>query len=282
MTDSNTGLSTTSSSPFKNSDTAQIHIKNVSRWHKAKDGRRDFALQDVSLFCQQGEFLALLGPSGCGKTTLLNIIAGLDRPNAGEVLFDGEPVRGPSATRGVIFQHYSLFPWLTVRQNIDFGLRYRSLSRQERRARVEQYLDLVHLTNAANRLPKELSGGMKQRCALARALVVQPQTLLMDEPFGALDALTRRQLQTDLLDIYSREQKTIVFVTHDVDEAVYLSRQIAIMSASPGRITHIVNVPLPTERDPSLITSEEFISCRRKVWELIPKVALDEQNTAGR
>lgn len=282
MTDNNAGLSTTSPSLFKNSDTAQICIKNVSRWHTAKDGRRDYALQDVSLFCQQGEFLALLGPSGCGKTTLLNIIAGLDRPNAGEVVFDGEPVRGPSATRGVIFQHYSLFPWLTVRQNIDFGLRYRSLSRQERRARVEQYLDLVHLTNAADRLPKELSGGMKQRCALARALVVQPQTLLMDEPFGALDALTRRQLQTDLLDIYEREQKTIVFVTHDVDEAVYLSRRIAIMSASPGRITHIVNVPLPTERDPSLITSDEFISCRRKVWELIPKVDLDEKSTAGR
>lgn len=249
---------------------AQIVVKDVTKEYRSKAGLTQVALSNVSLSCAQGEFIALLGPSGCGKTTLLNMIAGLDHPTTGEVTFEGKTIIKPGAERGVIFQHYSLFPWLTVKQNIEFGLRYVDQSKEAKRDVVDKYLGMVGLSDASDRLPKELSGGMRQRCALARALVMGPQTLLMDEPFGALDAITRRQLQFDLLRIYKAEKMTIVFVTHDVDEAVLLSQRIVIMVTGPGRIQEVIDVELPHERGPDLLKSDDFVEMRRKVWERMP------------
>lgn len=256
----------------------QIEIDQVYKIYKTNGGDDHIVLDGVSLTCEQGDFVALLGPSGCGKTTLLNMIAGLDKPTRGTVRFNGVQVRGPGPDRGVIFQHYSLFPWLTVRKNVEFGLRYLRTAPEEKRRRVDEVLESVGLTMAADRLPKQLSGGMKQRCALARALVVNPQTILMDEPFGALDALTRRQLQMELLSVYTREQKTIIFVTHDVDEAVFLAQRIVIMAASPGKIQDIVDVPLPRVRTAEILMTETFTECRRQVWELMPPFGLDGED----
>lgn len=249
----------------------QIQVENVSKEFVTRSGERRIALSGVSLACEQGDFIALLGPSGCGKTTLLNIIAGLDKATSGSVKFEGKPVTKPGPERGVIFQHYSLFPWLSVRHNVEFGLRYKKMDRADRDRIVDRYLELVGLSSSARALPRELSGGMKQRCALARALAVNPQTLLMDEPFAALDAFTRRQLQIELLEIYAKEQKTVIFVTHDVDEAVFLARRIAIMATMPGRIEHLVEVPFQSQRNADLPGSDEFVRFREFVWERIPQ-----------
>ncbi|GGM19545.1 ATP-binding protein [Streptomyces fumigatiscleroticus] len=243
----------------------KISFRDVVKTFPLKDG--DFtALDRVSLDVGDREFVTVVGPSGCGKSTLLNMAAGLVGPSAGQVLVDGAPVTGPGPERGVIFQQYALFPWLTVRGNVEFGLKLTSLPAEERTRRADHAIELVGLTDFADALPKTLSGGMKQRCAIARAYAVDPEVLLMDEPFGALDALTRVQLQDQLLSTWTRERRTVLFITHDVDEAVYLARRVVVMAARPGRIHRIVEVDLPYPRTEELRLSPEFARIRNEVW----------------
>jgi NitT/TauT family transport system ATP-binding protein len=227
------------------------------------------ALDRLSLDMADGEFVTVVGPSGCGKSTALNIAAGLLEPTGGEILVDGKCVKGPGPERGVIFQQYALFPWLTVRENVEFGLRVAGKRAGERRQIVERFIDLVGLTEFADSLPKVLSGGMKQRCAIARAYAVNPSILLMDEPFGALDALTRVQMQDQLLDTWSRERRTVMFITHDVDEAVYLANRVVVMAARPGRLYETIPVDLPYPRTEAIRLSPEFAAIRNRVWHAV-------------
>jgi NitT/TauT family transport system ATP-binding protein len=239
----------------------------VDRVHKSFD---DFtALGDVSLTVADNEFVTVVGPSGCGKTTLMNILAGLETPTRGRALADGNPIAGPSPDRGVIFQQYALFPWLTVRKNVEFGLRTAGVGRAERRERAQHFIDLVGLHDFADALPKTLSGGMKQRCAIARAYAVNPSILLMDEPFGAVDALTRVRLQDQLLQTWSREKRTVVFITHDVDEAVILANRVVVMAARPGRIVEVIDVDLPYPRTEQVRLSPAFSALRNRVWSAV-------------
>ncbi|WP_406689922.1 ABC transporter ATP-binding protein [Saccharopolyspora sp. ID03-671] len=224
------------------------------------------ALDDVSLEIADNEFVTVVGPSGCGKSTLLNVLAGLEAPSAGRALVDGVPVSGPGPDRGVIFQQYALFPWLTVRGNVEFGLKIAGVPKAERRSRAEHFIDVVGLADFADVLPKALSGGMRQRCAIARAYAVNPEILLMDEPFGALDALTRVKLQDQLLSAWDRERRTVLFITHDVDEAVYLADRVVVMASRPGRIHDVVEVDLPHPRTEEVRLSAEFTALRNRVW----------------
>jgi NitT/TauT family transport system ATP-binding protein len=238
---------------------------------------RDFvALEDVSLTIADQEFVTVVGPSGCGKTTLLNVVAGLETPTSGEVKVDGKLVSGPSPERGVIFQQYALFPWLTVRENVEFGLKIAKRPKKEVKERAQHFIDLVGLTQFADALPKMLSGGMKQRCALARAYAVDPKLLLMDEPFGALDALTRVNLQGQLLKTWESEKRTVVFITHDVDEAVFLANRIVVMAVKPGRIKEIIDVKLPYPRHVDLRITPEFSELRNRVWSAVYSQELNE------
>ncbi|MGV9778053.1 ABC transporter ATP-binding protein [Streptosporangium sp. NPDC003464] len=243
----------------------KIEFRGIS--HRFDLGGSDFAALDrVDLDIADGEFVTVVGPSGCGKSTLMNVAAGLLEPAEGSVLVDGVPVRGPSPQRGVIFQQYALFPWMSVRKNVEFGLKIAGVGAAERRARAQYFIDVVGLTDFADALPKTLSGGMKQRCAIARAYAVDPTILLMDEPFGALDALTRVQLQDRLLDTWSRERRTVLFITHDVDEAVYLANRVIVMAARPGRVHRVIEVDLPYPRTEEIRLSAEFAELRGQVW----------------
>ncbi|MBI2887606.1 MAG: ABC transporter ATP-binding protein, partial [Chloroflexi bacterium] len=212
----------------------------------------------------------LVGPSGCGKTTLLNLVAGLEQPSQGEALLGGQPVRGPGPDRAMVFQEYALFPWLTVEQNVDFGLRHTGVPRLRRRELVAQYLDLVGLHDFSRARPHQLSGGMQQRVALARALALSPKVLLMDEPFAAVDAQTRNRMQAELLEVWSKERTTVVFVTHNVDEAVYLADRILVLTPRPGRLLNPLSVELPR---PRRRTSPEFNQVREAVLELLSTMA---------
>ena len=228
-------------------------------------------VDDVSFTIADGEFVALIGPSGCGKTTMLNLVAGFVAPTSGQVLLDGRSISGPGPERGVIFQEYGVFPWLTVEQNIDFGLRLRANRvRGPERAQIrERYMRLMGLADFADAYPKTLSGGMRQRLALARAYAVKPQFLLMDEPFGALDAQTRSRMQDLLLDVLQQEGKTVMLITHSVEEAIYLSSRIVVVSARPASIRAIVDVPFPYPREESLHESQEFGELRSHVRDLV-------------
>ena len=243
----------------------KIAFQAVTRTYDV-GGEQFSALGGVDLEIADEEFVTIVGPSGCGKSTMLNILAGLDEPTSGEVTVDGDPVRGPSPDRGVIFQQYALFPWLTVRKNVEFGLKVAGMGAEERRRRAEHFIDLVGLTQFADAYPKTLSGGMKQRCAIARAYAVDPKVLLMDEPFGALDALTRVTLQEQLLQTWSQDKRTVAFITHDVDEAVFLANRVIVMAARPGRIHEIVPVDLPYPRTEEVRLSPEFAAIRNAVW----------------
>jgi NitT/TauT family transport system ATP-binding protein len=245
--------------------TAKISVREVSKVFPLKN-EEFVALDRVSLDIAENEFVTLVGPSGCGKSTLLNILGGLETPTAGEALVDGAPVTEPGPERGVIFQQYALFPWLTVRQNVEFGLKTARMPRAERRERADYFIRMVGLEQFADALPKMLSGGMKQRCAIARAYAVNPSILLMDEPFGALDALTRVRLQEQLLETWSQERRTVMFITHDVDEAVYLANRVVVMAARPGRIFDVVEVDLPYPRTEEMRLSPEFAALRNRVW----------------
>jgi NitT/TauT family transport system ATP-binding protein len=248
--------------------TPKIVFNSVTRRFDTGEGSF-LALDRFSLDVADGEFVTMVGPSGCGKTTALNIAAGLLPASDGEVLVDGKAVAGPGPDRGVIFQQYALFPWLTVRQNVEFGLRIGGVPAAERREIASHFIDLVGLGDFADALPKTLSGGMKQRCAIARAYAVNPVILLMDEPFGALDALTRVQLQDRLLETWSRERRTVMFVTHDVDEAVYLANRVVVMASRPGRLQEIIPVDLPYPRTEAIRLSSEFTAIRNRVWRAV-------------
>ncbi|WP_028562623.1 ABC transporter ATP-binding protein [Paenibacillus pinihumi] len=208
-------------------------------------------LSNINLTIRDGEFLSILGPSGCGKSTLLEILAGLQLPTSGEVWFGGKKLKGPGIERGVVFQDPSLYPWRTVSKNVELGLELQGIAKNKRREAAQQYLDLVGLHGFEHKYPHQLSGGMKQRAGIARALANSPEVLLMDEPFGAVDHLTRLQLQDDLLKIWEAEKKTVVFVTHDVSEAVFLGDRVVLLSPRPGRINRIFQVPKlrPRKRD---------------------------------
>ena len=224
------------------------------------------ALDGIDLDIGDDEFLTILGPSGCGKTTLLNIVASFERASSGEVRLDGEAVVRPGPDRGVVFQEYALFPWLTVQQNIEFGLRERGVRKAQRRERVRRQIASVGLSGFEQRYPQELSGGMRQRVALARVLANDPKILLMDEPFAALDAQTRTMMQQELLQVWSAERRTAIFITHNIEEAVLLGDRVVVMTARPGRINEIVPIALPRPRD---VTSAEFNAIRRRVTALL-------------
>ncbi len=227
------------------------------------------ALDRLDLDVADGEFVTVVGPSGCGKSTAMNVAAGLLMPSDGRVLVDDAAVDGPGPERGIIFQQYALFPWLTVRQNVEFGLRIARKGRAERRGIADHFMDLVGLRDFADALPKTLSGGMKQRCAIARAYAVNPKILLMDEPFGALDALTRVQLQDKLLEAWGQERRTVMFITHDVDEAVYLANRVVVMAARPGRLDQVIPVDLPYPRTEEIRLSAGFTAIRNRVWRAV-------------
>ena len=241
---------------------AAIRLERVTRRYRDSAGNERDALLDVNLEIEEGEFVSLLGPSGCGKTTLLNLVAGFDRPTSGRVLVDGTPVQGPDRSRICIFQSYALYPWRTVLGNVEYGLEVRGMPRAQRHAAAAGYLRLVGLDGFAGHHPHQLSGGMKQRVALARALAVDPECLLMDEPFGALDALTRIRLQDEIARISLAQSKTILFVTHDVEESVFLADRIVVMAPSPGRVQRIIQVPL---KRPRCRTNDGFIALRAEV-----------------
>ncbi len=246
----------------------KLDVRSLSKTFT--DRRRSFqALSGIDLALADNEFLALVGTSGCGKSTLLAIVAGLQDYQEGEVLVDGEPVMGPGRDRGVVFQSYTLMPWLTAQRNVEFALEAAGMGRRERREVAREHLALVGLERFAESYPNQLSGGMKQRVAIARALSYRPKMLLMDEPFGALDAMTRHQMQELLTGIWETHRLTVLFVTHDVDEAIYLADRIAVMTAAPGRIKQIFPVELPRPRVPEIQESEAFIRLRRDVLESI-------------
>ena len=232
------------------------------------------ALDDISFRTHRREFVCVIGPSGCGKSTLIRILAGLDAQTSGEVLLDGKPVDGPGADRGMVFQGYTLFPWLTVKKNVMFGLRMNGSSSGVAEREALQWLDLVGLTRFADVYPHQLSGGMKQRVAIARALANRPRILLMDEPFGALDAQTRARMQTHLLDIWRNIDVTILFITHDLDEAIFLADRILVLKANPGGVQELIEVPVPRPRDYSQVNTPEFIATKARLEALIhPKEA---------
>jgi NitT/TauT family transport system ATP-binding protein len=252
--------------------TMTIQVRGLSRAFAAA-GRSTPALLDVDLDVAEREFVCILGPSGCGKSTLLNLVAGFLRPSAGEIRVNGRPVTGPGADRGVVFQEYVLFPWLTVAGNVEFGLRLSAAPADERRRTVGRYLELVGLAAHAAKYPAQLSGGMKQRVAIARALANNPSIILMDEPFGALDAQTREVLQDELGRIQRVEHKTVLFVTHSIREAVYLADRVVVMTSAPGRIKQIISIKLPEVRDrfaPEFTQYESDIT--RMVKEEVAKV----------
>ncbi|WP_172829003.1 ABC transporter ATP-binding protein [Paraoerskovia marina] len=276
------GTTMTTTTPGQRTE-AKISVQDVRKTFDLKN-EEFVALERVNLDISDNEFVTVVGPSGCGKSTLMNILAGLDETTAGHALVDGTEVSGPGPERGVIFQQYALFPWLTVRKNVEFGLKVAGYAKAERRERAEHFIKLVGLEQFADALPKMLSGGMKQRCAIARAYAVDPSILLMDEPFGALDALTRVRLQEQLLETWSREKRTVVFITHDVDEAVFLANRVVVMAARPGRIYDVIDIDLPYPRTEEVRLSPEFAELRNRIWTSVyhqtPGTAADASATA--
>jgi NitT/TauT family transport system ATP-binding protein len=251
-----------------------INVRGVSHAYAARSGRDVVALQGINLDVRPNEFHALLGPSGCGKSTLLYLIGGFLPVQTGTIATARGRVSGPSPERGIVFQNFALFPWKTVRENVLYGLEKLKLERKERERRAREFIDLVHLTGFEDAYPSQLSGGMQQRTAIARTLAVDPEVLLMDEPFGALDAQTRRVMQEELRAIWQRKQKTVVFVTHDVHEAVFLAERISIMSARPGRIEHVIDVDLDRKAGKEVMKSRAFVELSEHIWDLVRQQAI--------
>jgi NitT/TauT family transport system ATP-binding protein len=247
---------------------SKLEARNVSKTFRS-DTREVDALKDVSFEVEAGSFVVIIGPSGCGKSSLLRILGGLIPPTQGEVLIDGNVVSGPGPDRSVVFQNFRLLPWRKVLGNVELGLEINRTEKSRREELANQYVELVGLSGFEQYYPAELSGGMQQRVGLARALVVNPDILLMDEPFGSVDAQTREQLQTELLKLWDKTGKTVIFITHDIDEAIYLGDKIIIMSPRPGRVQGIVTVDLPKprwERKTEIIESTVFITLKRNLW----------------
>lgn len=243
----------------------KLKIDNVYKEYQGRNGKT-VALNGVNLDIMENEFICVVGPSGCGKSTLLNIIAGLLEPTSGAVYLDGKQIEGTGVERGVVFQQYALFPWRTVKKNVMFGLEMKKTPKAEAEKIALKYIEAVGLKGFENSYPKELSGGMKQRVAIARAYAANPEVLLLDEPFGALDAQTRVQLQTELLNTWEQEKKTCFFITHDVDEAIILAQRVIIMSARPGRIKRIVNIDIPYPRTQETKSDARFLELKAEIW----------------
>jgi len=254
----------------------KVKIDHVSKVFQGRSGET-VALNGVDMEIYENEFVSVVGPSGCGKSTLLNIIAGLDVPTGGHVYVDGVEVMGTSSERGVVFQQYALFPWLSVKKNIAFGLKFRGLKKEEAEQETQKYMEMVGLAGFARAYPKELSGGMKQRVAIARAYAMAPKVLLMDEPFGALDAQTRVQLQSELLETWEKEKKTCFFITHDVEEATILAQRIVIMSARPGRIKEIVHNDIAYPRTQETKMHPRFLELKNHIWSQVYQEYLEER-----
>ncbi len=247
--------------------TASIVIENVNKVYETKKSKV-LAIEDVNIRVNKGDFVSIIGPSGCGKSTLLRMVAGLDTPTSGRITMNDKEVTGPGAERGMVFQSYTLFPWMTVRENIRFGLKIKKLSKDKSNKIVDKYLELIELTKFGDRLPKELSGGMKQRVAIARALANNPEVILMDEPFGALDPQTKVKMQELLLKIWRVEGSTVIFITHDIEESIFLSEKVYLMSPHPGKIQNKLEIDFPKNRTADIRDTEKFISIKRKVLSL--------------
>lgn len=245
-----------------------LEISNLYKQFSSKKGTF-FALKNINLHIETGEFVCVVGASGSGKSTLLRLVAGLDLPTSGMITVDGKKVTGTSADRGMVFQRYTLYPWMNVEDNVGFGLKLQGMSKVRRRQEIAYYLDIVRLTDFAKSYPKELSGGMKQRVAIARALATKPKILLMDEPFGALDVQTKENMQQFLLEIWRKTECTILMITHDVEEAVFLSQRVYVLSASPGRIKTEIHINLPSERDYLVKRTVEFHDLVDKIKDLL-------------
>ncbi|MGB0665003.1 MAG: ABC transporter ATP-binding protein [Pontibacterium sp.] len=245
-----------------------MEVKGLTKRFKTRNGEVT-ALKDINLQIHKREFVCVIGPSGCGKSTLIRILAGLETASEGEVLLDGKAVTKPGPERGMVFQGYTLFPWLTVKENIMFGLLESGQNKVSAEADARQWADLIGLSKFENHYPNQLSGGMKQRVAIARALANQPKVLLMDEPFGALDAQTRAKMQAYLMEIWKNIDITVFFITHDLDEAVYLADRILVLKANPGEVQELIEVPVPQPRSPDQLLSPEFLATKRHIEALI-------------
>lgn len=256
-------------------DNYKIIVKNVQKFYdiKSENGEKSekfLALDNFNLKIKKGEFITIVGPSGCGKSTFLDILAGLSKPTSGELYIDDKLIEGADLDRGIIFQGYALFPWRTVEQNIEFGLEIKGIPKNERKEISNKFIKLVGLSNFQNRYPHELSGGMKQRVAIARALAYDPDVLLMDEPFAAVDAQTRELLQEELLNIWEETNKTIVFITHSIEEAIFLADRVVVMTPNPGKIKEVIEINFPRPRSTvNVRMSQEFSSNRNRIWELL-------------
>ena len=243
----------------------KISVRGVTKIFSSKRGEVT-ALKNLSLDIRDGEFLVIVGASGCGKSTLLNLVAGFDHATEGRVLLDGKPVSGITPECGMIFQQYALFPWKTVQENVEFGLKMKRMPKQERQARAARFIELVSLNGFEKTYPHHLSGGMKQRVSIARSLANNPQVMLLDEPFAALDAMTRQVLQEQLVRIYEKHRKTIIFITHSIDEALLLSSRIVVMTARPGRIAQEITNDLPHPRNADVQLSDRYLELKRHIW----------------
>jgi len=257
-----------------------LTVRNLGKVFKARN-RETVALRDISFTTHRREFLCVVGPSGCGKSTLIRILAGLDEQTSGDVLLEGKPVAGPGRDRGMVFQGYTLFPWLTVKKNVMFGLEVNNDGATDAEAQARQWLDLVGLEKFADAYPYQLSGGMKQRVAIVRALANQPRILLMDEPFGALDAQTRARMQAHLLEIWRKIDITIVFITHDLDEAIFLADRILVLKPHPGEVQELIEVPVPRPRRLDQCTTDDFMATRERLEELIHRGQPDRDDAEG-
>lgn len=262
-----------------------LHLDHVRKIFPAqnhsssKNYKPEFiAVENVTLDIRQGEFVSIVGPSGCGKSTLLDLIAGLTKPSSGQILLSGKQITQPGLDRGIVFQQYALYPWLNALENIEFGLEAKGVAKKERREKAEYYLKLVGLSGFEKHYPNELSGGMKQRVAIARSLAYEPEILLMDEPFAALDAQTRETLQGELINIWKSSKKTIVFITHSIDEAIYLSQRVAIMTSRPGRIKEVIEIPQSLRSASEDVRSlPEYGRIRHKIWSLLSEEVIKAQ-----
>ncbi|RKP48686.1 ABC transporter ATP-binding protein [Pararobbsia silviterrae] len=258
-----------------------LEVKDLGKTYDSPQGQTT-ALRNIEFKVHRREFVCVIGPSGCGKSTLIRILAGLESHTAGEVLLDGKPVEGPGPDRGMVFQGYTLFPWLSVKQNVMFGPEMNGRGKLEAEREALQWIDLVGLSKFVDAYPHQLSGGMKQRVAIARALANQPRILLMDEPFGALDAQTRCKMQAHLLEIWKNIDITVFFITHDLDEAIFLADRILVLKAHPGEVQEIIEVPVPRPRHQAQITSAEFMATKARLEELIhPPAPVDTEDDEG-
>ncbi len=248
---------------------SEILVKDLS--HTFGKGTPDAltVLEDINLEFRSGSFISIVGTSGCGKSTLLKMMAGLYAPTEGSITLDGNRITGTGRERGMVFQQDAVFPWMTVAKNISYGPRHREVSRKQQRALEAKWVELVGLSGFENRWPRELSGGMRKRVDIGRVYANDPEVLLMDEPFGALDAQTKERMQTDLLDAWRVTRKTVIFVTHDLEEAIFLSDEVIVMSARPGRIRHIEEVQLPRLREAEMRLTDEFLKIKRKLWGML-------------